>query len=143
MAKDVYRAKSLERISSPEQLNDYLRVTRPSVWVALAAVILLFIGAFIWSAQVHISSYVNGVVQVQDGSLIMTFENSNFTQFVQPGLDVQVGQVSMTITSVGRNEDGQLFAHANTTLADGIYPATVSYKQTQILKLLFDGNVAE
>ena len=30
--KQVYREKSLERMSSPEQLNDYLKVTKPMVW---------------------------------------------------------------------------------------------------------------
>ena len=45
----VYREKSLERVSSPEQLNDYIRVTTPSVWLVLAAVILLLAGMVAWS----------------------------------------------------------------------------------------------
>ncbi len=27
----IFREKSLERVSSPEELNDYIRVTTPSV----------------------------------------------------------------------------------------------------------------
>lgn len=45
----VFRQKSLNRVSSPEQLNDYIRVTRPSVWLVLAAVILLLAGIIVWS----------------------------------------------------------------------------------------------
>ena len=45
----IFRQKSLKRISSPEQLNDYIRVTRPSVWLVLAAVILLLAGIIVWS----------------------------------------------------------------------------------------------
>ena len=41
--KEIFRKKSLERVSSPEQLNDYLHVTSPAVWVVLAAVIVLLI----------------------------------------------------------------------------------------------------
>ncbi len=37
MAKQIYREKSLNYISSPEQLNDYLKVTKPAVWAILAA----------------------------------------------------------------------------------------------------------
>ena len=33
----VFRKKTLDRISSPEQLTDYLRVTNPGIWVALVA----------------------------------------------------------------------------------------------------------
>ncbi|MCR5683912.1 MAG: hypothetical protein K6G81_00630 [Lachnospiraceae bacterium] len=45
----IFREKSIERISSPEQLNDYIRVTTPSVWLVLAAVIILLAGMFAWS----------------------------------------------------------------------------------------------
>ena len=29
----LFREKNLERLESPEQLNDYLRVTSPGVWM--------------------------------------------------------------------------------------------------------------
>lgn len=45
----VFRKKSLDRIASPEQLTDYLRVTNPGIWVILLAVILLLAGVFAWS----------------------------------------------------------------------------------------------
>ncbi len=45
----VYREKSMDRISSPESLNDYIRVTTPSVWIILVAVIALLIGFLGWS----------------------------------------------------------------------------------------------
>ena len=48
MKSQLFRAKSLERVSSPEQLNDYIRVTNPSVWMALAAVVFLLIGICVW-----------------------------------------------------------------------------------------------
>ena len=45
----VFREKSLKRISSPEQMDEYIRVTTPSVWIALIALALLLAGFFIWS----------------------------------------------------------------------------------------------
>ena len=39
--ESVFRQKALERISSPEQLSSYLKVTSFSIWATLAAVILL------------------------------------------------------------------------------------------------------
>ena len=45
----VFREKSMERVSSPEELNDYIRVTTPSVWLVLAALILLLAGMLAWS----------------------------------------------------------------------------------------------
>lgn len=34
----MFRKEALERISSPEQLTDYLHVTNPGVWAVLVAV---------------------------------------------------------------------------------------------------------
>lgn len=46
---NIFRKKSLERVSSPEELNDYIRVTTPSVWVVLIALALLLAGMLVWS----------------------------------------------------------------------------------------------
>ncbi len=45
----IFREKSMDRISSPEQLNDYIRVTRPSVWLVLLALVILLSGMLAWS----------------------------------------------------------------------------------------------
>ena len=56
----IFRQKNLDRVSSPEQLNDYIRVTTPSVWIVLIAVVLLLIGAVIWG--------VFGRMEIHDAS---------------------------------------------------------------------------
>ena len=40
----------MNRISSPEDLTGYLRVTSPGMWIVLAAVIALLVGMFAWSS---------------------------------------------------------------------------------------------
>lgn len=36
------------RITSPEQIHDYIRVTSPGVWIVLSAILAFFAGLFIW-----------------------------------------------------------------------------------------------
>lgn len=133
----IYREKSLERISSPEQLNDYLKVTRPAVWAVLLAVILLLVGALIWGAFAYIGSSAEGIAEVQNGRMTVYFEDERFASNVQEGMKVTVGETSSTISDVGYDREGHIFALAKTTLKDGEYEATVTYKQTQVLSLLF------
>ena len=59
----VFNQKSLAKISGPEELNAYIRVTTPSVWIVLAAIALLVLGILGWS--------VFGTVAVheEDGSV--------------------------------------------------------------------------
>ena len=45
----IFRKKSMERVSSPEALNDYIRVTTPSVWIVLIALAALLVGILAWS----------------------------------------------------------------------------------------------
>lgn len=62
----VFRKKTLDRIASPEQLTDYLRVTNPGIWVILVAVILLLAGVFAWSVVGTLETKAEVKVVVSD-----------------------------------------------------------------------------
>ncbi len=63
----LFREKNLERLESPEKLNDYLRVTSPGVWLVLASVIVLLIGVCIWGVFGTIQATTKAAVVTQDG----------------------------------------------------------------------------
>ena len=138
MDESIYRKKSLERISSPEALSDYLRVTSPAVWLILTAVNLLLAGMLIWSSVASIDSFVTGTAQVEDGSMRVLLDDGQFSAAVQPGMTVKVGEHEAWIQSVGTDADGNTFATAVTMLSDGSYPAKIILRQTQVLRLLFN-----
>ena len=52
MSDQIFRKKSLDRISSPEQLNDYIRVANPGIWMIRAAVIIVLGGVCGWGVGV-------------------------------------------------------------------------------------------
>ena len=63
----LFREKNLERLESPEQLNDYLRGTSPGVWMILSAVVLLLIGVFIWGVFGRIEATKQAAVITENG----------------------------------------------------------------------------
>ena len=63
----LFREKSIELIESPEALNDYLQVTSPGVWIVLASIVFLLIGACIWGVFGHIDSTMKTAI-VSDGT---------------------------------------------------------------------------
>jgi len=69
MAEDhestLFRKKAMARISSPEDLTGYLRVTSPGMWIILAAVIALLVGVFSWSAVGTLETTVDATAIVQ------------------------------------------------------------------------------
>ena len=52
--KEVFRKSNLERISSPEKMNDYIKVINPSVVIMLAALGLLLLGGLAWGLMGNI-----------------------------------------------------------------------------------------
>ena len=48
MDNNLFRKKSIDKVSSPEKLDDYIRVTTPSVWITLVAILVVIVGASIW-----------------------------------------------------------------------------------------------
>ena len=138
MADPIFREKSLKRITSPEELGDYLRVTSPAVWMVLTAIILLLAGILIWSSLASIDSFVTGTAQVEHGSMRILLDDEQFSGSVQPGMTVKVGESESRISSTGTGASGAFFATAETTLADGSYPARIVLRRTQVIRLLFN-----
>ena len=65
MNESIFRQKSLDRISSPEEIDNYIRVTRPSLWLALGVIILLLAALILWSVTARIES-----TMVVDGQIV-------------------------------------------------------------------------
>ena len=63
--RQIFREKSIERVTSPEQLDDYIKGTTPSVWLILIATVILLIGTLIWGVTGRIEvNTPNGVETV-------------------------------------------------------------------------------
>ena len=73
----LFRAKNMERIESPESMNDYLQVTSPGVWLVLSTVIIFLIGVCIWGVFGHIDSTAKvAVVATEDETLCLVPEEA-------------------------------------------------------------------
>lgn len=59
------------RDGSPEQLNDYIRVSNPGVWLVLAAVIVLLIGVCVWGIFGRLETTVGSAAVVKDGEMTL------------------------------------------------------------------------
>ena len=69
MSDQIFRKKSLDRISSPEQLNDYIRVANPGIWMILAAVIILLAGVCVWGIFGHLDTKTETVGTAKAGKI--------------------------------------------------------------------------
>jgi len=63
MENNLFRKSSLERISSPDQLNEYLRVLNPGILIILAGffAIILAVGIWAFTGIIPDTAKINGI----------------------------------------------------------------------------------
>ena len=131
--------ENVKQITSPDQLHDFLHVTNAAVWIVLGAVILLLVVSLVWSANATIDSYTDATAEVTGKSMIVTVDDPALQGKIKSGMTILVGDTTAKVASVGHDADGNAYAVAATTLADGSYAAKLVYKQQKVLSLLFNG----
>lgn len=144
--------KSIERVSSPEQLNDYVRVSSPGVWAVLAAVLILLAGAFVWGILGRLETAVPAVVISRDGAAVCCYDTAYGAE-VGAGMPVRVGGEELSLVSVS-SEAVQLGADApeagfdagqyvyvselSGSVGDGVYEAEIVVDSIAPLSFLWN-----
>lgn len=65
--QSLFREESMEHVSSPEQLDQYLRVSSPRAWVAIVVLALLIVAGVSLLALVDVSVTERATIVVEDG----------------------------------------------------------------------------
>lgn len=126
MSEEIFRKKSLDKVKSPESLDDYIRVSNPGVWLLLISVIVLLIGACVWGAFGHIDSTVSVSVRVENGTAVCYVAEENITS-VKAGQTVRLENREAVIESVGeKTEAGYRCTLSDvSSLPDGFYDGKI------------------
>ncbi len=102
MNLNVFRKVSLERLSSPEQLDQLLRVTSPKSWISFIGVASIIVIAILWGifGSVPIKVPGNGILMKSGGLLtIQHISSGTITDIkVKAGDIVEKGEIVARIT---------------------------------------------
>lgn len=102
MNERLFRKVALDKMSSPDQLDQLITVTSPRGWLALSTIGLLLLAALLWGIFGSISSKVTGA-----GMLLKTGRMANVVHtadgqltdiYVVPGSVVHAGQVIASVS---------------------------------------------
>lgn len=129
------RQKTRDRISSPDQLTDYLRVTNPGIWVLLASIVLFLAGVFVWFTIGTLESTAAVKVSVAgQQATVIPREATVLTE----GMPLRVASDEYTLDSVGTDEYDRSFGNAVVKLPDGVYDGIVVTAQTHLISFLLE-----
>lgn len=153
----LFRKKAMDKIASPEQLNDYLRGTNISLWLILGAVIILLLGFGVWGVFGRLETRVN-VIAISWNGEIEAFVNEKDISGISVGQKVYVDGEEHKVLSIS-NEVVSVEAHFSNdmvhlerlteqdmfyvldlsgSLPEGAYDAAIIKEEYPPLSLLFD-----
>lgn len=143
MENQIFRQKSVERISSPEQLQDYMRVTTPGVWMVLVAVILLLAGLIVSSALVSVESTIQEqAVVAEDGMMLDILLPLSQKSLVEPGMVVRVAdreaKISLVFQAENEVEVIATLPEDGAKLAAGTYDVEIVTETVRPISFLFN-----
>ena len=131
--QSLFRKETMDRISSPEDLTDYLKVTNPGIWVVLVAVIVLLGGIFAWSCVGTLETTSKATVVVSGHSAIVVLKE---TGDLAEGMPLRVSTENVRLAAVKADQYGRSVGIAEVSLPDGTYEGTVVTEQTHPIDFL-------
>ena len=124
MESQLFRKNSMERIASPERLQDYIRVTNPGIWMVLAAVIALLAGFIVVSALGKIETKLDVTGEVSGGMLRIEALRDE-AEDIKEGMAVRVADRETKISYIYSGDTLHVTFTAAIDLPDGTYEAQI------------------
>ncbi|MBR5265185.1 MAG: hypothetical protein IKV63_01065 [Clostridia bacterium] len=157
MKDSLFREKAYKKALSPEQINDYIKTSKPGVWVMLAAVAILLLGGLVWGVFGRIEMTIDCVAVCKDGDAycyisekdadklsddaFVRIEDSEYkindvSQLPVPAVE----EISPYGLHLGGLEDDEWVYAAETDAAlnDGIYKACVILESVSPISLILN-----
>ena len=156
MENGLFRKKSLERISSPEELHDYMRVTSPRLWMLLGAITALLVGFIVYAStatmentmpiKVKVSQYeleTNAAGEVEYMTAIEAHLPHTMKDQVDSNMMVRIGRIEAKIAYVGVGENETIFLNIDpgmdyVPLEEGEYDAELVLESTMPISFLWN-----
>ena len=95
----LFREKSLKSVASPEELDDYIRVTNPGVWLLLSVIIIFLLGVLIWGIFGKLETDVDVFGRMEDGRLVVYASGSDMLK-LKTGMKVITNQTEGSVTDI-------------------------------------------
>lgn len=157
MNDKIFRKKSVEKMSSPEQLNDYVKVTNPGVWMVLTAIVVFLIGVCVWGIFGKLETKITVAAESRGGQTMLYVKEGDISA-VKKEMSVSVDGKTYAITSIEPNpisvtdEISEYARHVgglssgewvyvikiDQTLAEGVYTAQITVDSVSPLYFVFN-----
>lgn len=135
IAKRLFREKAFKKISSPEALDQAIRVSKPYVWVVLLGFAIVIAACVVWGFIGSVPTKVNGMgVLVSSGDMVsISYPNNGVVKdvFVSRGERVERGQIIARVERLDMLEQIKITTNKIINLQT-LYEQTANYSSKRV-----------
>ena len=106
--KNIYRKSAIEKLSSPEQLDEMITIIHPSFWVASVSAFVILLAALIWSifSRVPVKLSTEGIYMSGEGISAVYAEDQGIVEEIvkREGEEIKKGDVLVRLSTREINE---------------------------------------
>ena len=121
----------MDRVSSPEQLNDYVKVANPGLWMVISAIVILLAGVVVWGFIGKIDTTMSTAI-ITDGKNAVIYIGESDVDKLEIGMTVRSEHKEYTITDIAKSPikvDGSLSDYAiyasGLTVGEWVYAVSI------------------
>lgn len=137
MNEEIFGKKNLERMNSPENLNDYIRAANPSVWLVLIALIAMLAGLCVWGIFGRIETTVKTEAAAKDGIVTCSVVNEE----INASMPIRIGDQEYVISDIDfSGKIGRRVCNitAEADIPDGLYQAEIVTERIRPISFLLN-----
>ncbi len=155
---EIFRQKSLNRISSPEELDGYLKVVNPGIWIVLGTIIVLLMGFIVVCTVGTVEDKDNVVAFVSNNEVTVYLNDQQTDKLTEDSvlriegneqsitksegvpmcIDDKFDEYKIYYVKAQKGDWVTEYKGSCNNLKDGMYDATVLYESFKPVNLLFE-----
>lgn len=125
MEETLFRQKSLDKVKSPDDLSEYIKVVNPSVWLLIVSILVLLLGLCCWGIFGSIQTVVHTQAQCTGGEVVCLLSREEGSR-VKPGMSVSVERTRGVVREVRSQAEGSAcYLTLEEPIPDGSYDTDI------------------
>ena len=124
---DLFRKKSIEKVTSPEQLKYYIIVSNPGLWTVMAAVVILISCACVLGVFGRLDSAVQTAGTAENGEIVCYVKAADISSLTDKSFisvneeEYPVTDIAATPIRLDKKKDGSILSLAGIDETDAVY----------------------
>ena len=131
MNKQLFNKSNMDKVSSPEQLQNYVKVANPGLWMVISAIVILLAGVIVWGVIGKIDTTMSTAI-VTDSGISVIYIGESDVEKLEIGMTVRSEGGEYTITDIAKapiKVDGALTDYAihasGLTVGEWVYAVSI------------------